>query len=273
MSERDAGFLARWSRLKQRSREQGAAGSGDANDAAATPGVPPVADAAPDADRHPVRPQASPAAGSASASPAAGSASASPAANSASVSPAASDREPDPAAVEAALPPVESLTPESDFRPFMRAGTDSATRNAALKRLFADPQFNVMDGLDVYIDDYGKTEPIPPALLGRLLGPHAAQESGSQLPESRSPQSQSPACPPDSGGDVPVFASSGPGSRGGDDKARIEATQGGSQGNALDRCGKGAAGDGAGDGDAAPVASHPDVRGIDADPCPDVHRR
>ncbi|MCD6733285.1 MAG: DUF3306 domain-containing protein [Burkholderiaceae bacterium] len=187
MSERDAGFLARWSRLKHRSREQGEAGSGDASDAAVPPGGPPVADAAPDADRHPVRPQASSAADpasalsatdSASASSAAGSASASPAANPASVPPGASDRVADPAAAEAALPPVESLTPESDFRPFMRAGTDSATRNAALKRLFADPQFNVMDGLDVYIDDYGKTEPIPPPLLARLIEAHAPGLSG-----------------------------------------------------------------------------------------------
>lgn len=264
MSERDAGFLARWSRLKHRNREPGAADSGDAEGAAGAAGVPSVVGLAPgDAGGRTELPPAS------GASPA----SAPRATSQASVSTAASHPAADPATAEAALPPLESLTPESDFRPFMRAGTDSATRNAALKRLFADPQFNVMDGLDVYIDDYGKTEPIPPALLGRLLGPHAAQESGSQLPESRSPQSQSPACPPDSGGDVPVFASSGPGSRGGDDKARIEATQGGSQGNALDRCGKGAAGDGAGDGDAAPVASHPDVRGIDADPCPDVHRR
>ena len=38
-------------------------------------------------------------------------------------------------------------------------------RRAALKKLFSDPRFNVMDGLDVYIDDYSKTEPIPPEML------------------------------------------------------------------------------------------------------------
>jgi len=73
--------------------------------------------------------------------------------------------------VEAApepLPPVESLTPESDFAPFMKPGVDPATRQAALKTLFRDPRFNVMDGLDVYIDDYSKTEPIPAAMLASL---------------------------------------------------------------------------------------------------------
>jgi hypothetical protein len=37
-----------------------------------------------------------------------------------------------------------------------------------LKKLFADPHFNQMDGLDVYIDDYSKPDPMPPAFLKRL---------------------------------------------------------------------------------------------------------
>ena len=43
------------------------------------------------------------------------------------------------------LPPVEALTPESDFKPFMAANVDGATRRAALKKLFADARFNVPD--------------------------------------------------------------------------------------------------------------------------------
>jgi hypothetical protein len=31
-----------------------------------------------------------------------------------------------------------------------------------------DPRFNVMDGLDVYIDDYSKPDPIPEEWLGQL---------------------------------------------------------------------------------------------------------
>ena len=34
-----------------------------------------------------------------------------------------------------------------------------------MKKLFADPHFNVMDGLDIYIDDYSKADPIPEAML------------------------------------------------------------------------------------------------------------
>jgi hypothetical protein len=68
----------------------------------------------------------------------------------------------------AALPAPETLSFESDFTPFLQASVDPAVRSKALRRLFADPRFNVMDGLDVYIDDYGKFEPIPPELVKEL---------------------------------------------------------------------------------------------------------
>ena len=69
----------------------------------------------------------------------------------------------------APLPPVESLTPESDFVPFMRADVDEGLKRRALKTLFQDPRFNVMDGLDVYIDDYSKADPIDPAIVRTLV--------------------------------------------------------------------------------------------------------
>lgn len=71
-------------------------------------------------------------------------------------------------AVPADLPPVESLTPSSDFTRFMRPDVPPAARNAAMKKLFGDPHFNVMDGLDIYIDDYTKADPIPLAMLKDL---------------------------------------------------------------------------------------------------------
>ena len=68
----------------------------------------------------------------------------------------------------APLPVLDDLTPADDFSPFMRAGIDSGTRNAALRKLFADPHFNVMDGLDIYIDDYSKPDPMPASMLRAL---------------------------------------------------------------------------------------------------------
>ena len=64
------------------------------------------------------------------------------------------------AATPAALPAVESLTFDADFTAFMKPDVDPLLRRDALKKLFTDPRFNVMDGLDVYIDDYTKFEPL-----------------------------------------------------------------------------------------------------------------
>lgn len=74
----------------------------------------------------------------------------------------------DPKSPTPELPPVDKLTIESDYRAFFHPKVDEDVRRAALKKLFSDPRFNVMDGLDVYIDDYSKTEPIPPAMLAGL---------------------------------------------------------------------------------------------------------
>jgi hypothetical protein len=66
------------------------------------------------------------------------------------------------------LPPIESLTPESDFTAFMKPEVDPGVRREAMKVLMRDPRFNIMDGLDVYIDDYSKPDPLPPEWLGQL---------------------------------------------------------------------------------------------------------
>lgn len=66
------------------------------------------------------------------------------------------------------LPPLDKLTLDSDYGGFFHPKVDEKLRRAALKRLFSDPHFNVMDGLDVYIDDYSKSEPIPAAMLAGL---------------------------------------------------------------------------------------------------------
>ncbi|HJQ64151.1 MAG TPA: DUF3306 domain-containing protein [Burkholderiales bacterium] len=67
-----------------------------------------------------------------------------------------------------ALPPLEKLTLESDYTGFFHPKVDDNLRRAALKRLFSEPHFNVMDGLDVYIDDYSKPSPLPAEMLATL---------------------------------------------------------------------------------------------------------
>jgi len=76
-----------------------------------------------------------------------------------------------PASTPEPLPPVETLTPESDFTAFFqRQGkVDEALKRAALKQLLRDPRFNVMDGLDIYVGDYTQSIPIPDDVLARLV--------------------------------------------------------------------------------------------------------
>ena len=73
-----------------------------------------------------------------------------------------------PATPAEPLPSVESLTPESDFTPFMKAEVDPGLKRQAFKKLIEDPRFNVMDGLDVYIDDYSKPDPLPEGWLEKM---------------------------------------------------------------------------------------------------------
>lgn len=85
--------------------------------------------------------------------------------------PATIHARPEVAAPEVPLPTladVAALKPGDDIARFVVRGVDESVKRAALKTLFADPHFNVMDGLDVYIDDYGKPDPIPPDILRRL---------------------------------------------------------------------------------------------------------
>ncbi|RTL20818.1 MAG: DUF3306 domain-containing protein [Rhodocyclaceae bacterium] len=72
------------------------------------------------------------------------------------------------AAAEAGLPPVESLSLSSDFTAFLKDEVSEALRRKALHKLFSDPHFNQMDGLDIYIDDYSRPDPIPPEILAKL---------------------------------------------------------------------------------------------------------
>jgi len=93
-----------------------------------------------------------------------------------------------------ALPPLDSLTFESDFKAFMHAKVEESVKRAALKKLFSDPRFNVIDQMDIDIDDYSKLEVIPQEMLEKLeharttlFGPQARnmEEEKPQAEESQ----------------------------------------------------------------------------------------
>lgn len=66
------------------------------------------------------------------------------------------------------LPPLDRLTPDSDFSAFMDPRVDERLRRLALKKLFSDPRLNIVDGLDDFAEDYTLLEDLPQELVGKL---------------------------------------------------------------------------------------------------------
>jgi hypothetical protein len=83
------------------------------------------------------------------------------------VTPTAQAGEPD-APPAPTLADTTELTIDSDFKPFMAKGVAPEVKNAAFKKLFADPHFNVMDRMDIYIDDYAIPSPLPESVLRQM---------------------------------------------------------------------------------------------------------
>lgn len=127
--ERRSGFLHRWSRRKIEAREGGLQ-----EEAPAPAGE---AEELPAADATPLAP---------------------------SEQPPIPQAEPEPPTMDDVL----KLTPDSDFSRFVIRGVTPEVKNAALKKLFSDPHYNVMDGLDTYIDDYSQLAPLPESALRKM---------------------------------------------------------------------------------------------------------
>lgn len=148
----DDGFLSRWARRKAQVRQGGPVAPEGVADAAPSP--PPSTLAAP--------PSSQPAA---------------------AAGPAAPTPLPRPT-----MDDVAGLTRESDYSRFVSAGVDPTVKNAAMKKLFAsDPHFNAMDGLDVYIDDYNKFEPLPKSILRQLVAARSLGLLDDELEEQPRP--------------------------------------------------------------------------------------
>lgn len=144
-------FFSRWSRRKVQVRQ----GSDPAADA--LPAATPAAPAAGPGDL--------PAVGSEDATVSA----AARAVDAGQADPASPPGAPSPTVPAPTLEEAQALPPGSEVSRFVAPGVDSKVRNAAVKQLFADPHFNVMDGLDTYIDDYHTADPIPKSMMRQLV--------------------------------------------------------------------------------------------------------
>ncbi|MDQ6630078.1 MAG: DUF3306 domain-containing protein [Pseudomonadota bacterium] len=223
MSAPRGGFLSRWSQRKLSRPESPTPAEAKSEPAQR----PPVPDAGSDRSEH---------ADVAAAAPGGG----------ASVSPTAvtDSGRPATAAALPTLDDVAALTHRSDYSRFVLPGVEPAVSNAAMRKLFSDPHFNVMDGLDTYIDDYGKADPIPLAMLrqmnqsvalGLFADEPAAAAAGAAgdgalaelpLPSAQtSPDGDGPCAVAQSASDAPPAAAPGPSFKSPDDDPDLRLQQ------------------------------------------------
>lgn len=66
----------------------------------------------------------------------------------------------EPVLTDEDMPPIDSLTEDSDYSMFMSSGVSDKLRNLALRKMFHVPAFNIRDGLDEYDEDYTFFEPL-----------------------------------------------------------------------------------------------------------------
>jgi hypothetical protein len=79
------------------------------------------------------------------------------------------DRSADADTKHTELPSLDSLQGlQSDYLDFMQPKVTQQLKRAALKKLFADPHFNVIDRFEAYSEDYTQADPIPAAMLRGL---------------------------------------------------------------------------------------------------------
>jgi hypothetical protein len=121
-----------------------------------------------------------------------------------------------PGSAPRSLPTIEdvaALGPNSDFSAFVSQGVDKTVQRLAMKKLFSDPHFSILDGLDVYIDDYTKADPIPVAMLAsldhaksvfsRLLDDKTGSAAAGEQQPSATPESPAGSAPNGDQGDDP----------------------------------------------------------------------
>lgn len=63
---------------------------------------------------------------------------------------------------------LDAVKQGGDIKAFMVDKVSTELKNKAFKALFSRPEFNVMDGLDIYIDDYNKFTPLTQEDIGKM---------------------------------------------------------------------------------------------------------
>lgn len=159
-----------------------------------------------------------------------------------------------------AVPGAEDLLPPgADLTALLREEISEAVRRQALKKIFADPHFNVMDGLDVYIDDYSISDPIPPEMMATLRQARMLLDDEDEAVAEEAPAEMA--------GAVPARAAGEEGAEAGVDEKTDDAAEARAAGSAGDP-----PPESSGELGAKPVRAAPGLAVVDAPECDKVAR-
>lgn len=78
---------------------------------------------------------------------------------------------------------VAALAADANYAPFMARDVDTAVRRLAMKKLFSDPHFKMLDGLDIYMGDYNVPSPVSAGMLAGLQHAQGMLARGTELAE------------------------------------------------------------------------------------------
>ncbi len=120
------------------------------------------------------------------------------------------------------LPDLDELGEDSDYSMFMAKGVSREKRQAALRKLFHSPKFNVTDGLDDYCEDFTKFEPLGGIVTAEMR--HHAERLARKALEAAT--ADDPA--------VAAAASADPDGAGGDDESTLAGESGDADPTASD---------------------------------------
>jgi len=98
---------------------------------------------------------------------------------------------PAPQLTDADMPPLESLTEDSDYTPFLSPGVSDGLRRLALRKLFSQQTFNVTDGLNDYDGDYTQFTGLG-KVVTREMRRVLQRELVERRPASEQPQPEDP---------------------------------------------------------------------------------
>lgn len=87
---------------------------------------------------------------------------------------------------------AEAHGPDTDLSALLRPEVERDVRQAALRKFFMSDRYRVMDGLDVYVDDYSSAELLPAELLGRLVHATALLSAGEPEQETSTTPTSAP---------------------------------------------------------------------------------